>query len=111
MVIWRQQWTAATMQEISVAYTRDMRIPTRNATHSIQSCAPPEVLKEGEVAAVVVVVVDAVSTPTVVGPKTSGCATSAVRLDTCSETASRRPQDMVPEQEEGDENLEGGPEA
>ena len=93
--IWRQQWTAATTQEISVAYTRNMRIPTRNATHNIQSCAPPEVLKEGEVAAVVAAVVNAAATPTVVGPKTSGCATGAVRLDTCSETASRRPQDMV----------------
>ena len=82
---------AARVQETSVTYIHNIRTPTRNASLSIRNCAPPGVPKEDEVVAVVV---EEAATRTAAVPKTNGCATSAARLVTCSETAIRIPQDM-----------------
>ena len=80
---------AARVQGTSVIYIHRVHTPMRNATHSIQNYGPH--LKEGEV---VVVAVDQAATRTATVPRTNGCATSAARLVTCSETAIRIPQDM-----------------
>ena len=80
---------AARVQGASVIYIHRVRTPTRNATHSIQNCGLHP--KEDEVVAVAV---EEAAARTEAVPRTNGCATSAARLVTCSETATKIPQVM-----------------